>query len=60
MKQKNHDLTPIVIDGIVRRYAPIKKQYRGYLGEHNCPQFPANTYVMQSLHKVVHFHYCLN
>lgn len=41
-------------------YFPLRKQYRGCLGERNLPPFPANTFVMQSLSGIVHFHYGLN
>lgn len=55
-----YDGTVILIDGKNRVYMPIKKQYRGYLGERNCPQFPANSFIFQSTSTIVHFHYCLN
>jgi len=34
--------------------------YAGYLGAHNKPEYPAYSYVMQSMTAVIHFHYCLN
>lgn len=59
-KIKSHETISITIEGKARRYATIKKQYRGYLGERNAPQFPANTFVFQSLNSVIHFYYGLN
>jgi hypothetical protein len=38
----------------------IKKQYSGYLGQHNKPDFPAKSYVLQSMAGIIHFHFCLN
>jgi len=45
----------------ISEYAKLKKQYKGYLGEKNKPNFIADSYVFQStIGGVVHFHYGLN
>lgn len=59
-RMESHDTITVVIDGKERRYAKISKKYRGYIGERNAPQFPANSFVMQSISTIIHFQYCLN
>lgn len=38
----------------------LKYQYKGYLGNHNKPNYPADSYLFQSLFKIAHFHFCKN
>jgi len=41
-------------------HALLKYKYKGYLGKHNQPNYPAESYIFQCLFGIVHFHISLN
>jgi hypothetical protein len=42
------------------KHAHLNYIYRGYLGQHNKPEYPHFSFIMQSMFKVIHFHFSLN
>jgi hypothetical protein len=56
MKTTKHTMLPVYLltDAILRYH------YKGCLGNHNKPKFPATTYLFQSSTGIVHFHLGVN